>query len=182
MILRATVILVTGLLLGSPGGREGGDRVGAPAPELPLDAWLHSPPLKWKDLRGQVVLLRWWTDAGCPYCTTTAPSLRQLQESYGERGLRVIGVFHPKPAGDRSVERARRAAERFGFAFPIALDPDWNTLRRWWLDGTPRQWTSVSFLVDKKGIIRYVHPGGEFRPGDRDYREIEKTILRLLAD
>ena len=141
--------------------------------------------------------MRWWTDT-CPFCSSSAPSLRELHRTYGERGLRVVGVFHPKPPSGASVDevrtRAKRAAERFGFEFPIALDPDWSALRRWWLDQVPGAWTSVTFLVDREGIVRYVHPGGEFHLGEggshwkdhescrREYREIVATIEALLAE
>ena len=140
------------------------DSVGAPAPALHLDHWLNSPPLEMTALRGKVVLVRWWTD-GCPYCEASAPALRSLDRKYRDQGLVVIGVFHPKPPGDPSVERMKRAAEGFHFTFPIALDADWRALNRWWLDGKPQAWTSVSFLIDREGIIRYVHPGGEYHEG-----------------
>jgi hypothetical protein len=42
----------------------------------------------------------------------------------------------------------------------IAIDLDWKTLRAYWLDGAKREYTSVSFLIDRKGTIRYIHPGG----------------------
>jgi hypothetical protein len=74
----------------------------------------------------------------------------------------------------------------------VVLDADWTTLRRWWPDPEKRGWTSVSFLVDKKGIIRYVHPGGEYhlaRSGDdgharceRDFKDIEQAVERLLNE
>jgi peroxiredoxin len=165
------------------------DRPGIPAPRIGLDHWLHSKPLEMGQLRGKVVLLRWWTE-GCPFCAATAPALRELDRKYGSRGLTVIGVFHPKPPGDRSLERARLASDLLGFTFPVALDADWTALGRWWPDLERRGWTSVSFVVDKSGIIRYVHPGGEFHSArrdeesharcDRDYRDIEQTIVRLL--
>lgn len=168
---------------------RGEDRLGVPAPPLKLSGWLHSPPLEMDQLRGKVVLIRWWTD-GCPFCAATAPALKQLNEKYGSRGLRVIGIFHPKPAGDWSVERMRVATRQKGFAFPVALDGDWTALNRWWPDLEKRGWTSVSFVVDKRGIIRYVHPGGEFHESrdanharcDRDYKDIESTIERLLNE
>lgn len=168
---------------------RGEDRLGVPAPPLKLSGWLNSPPLEMDQLRGKVVLIRWWTD-GCPFCAATAPALKQLNERYGSRGLRVIGIFHPKPAGDWSVERMRVATRQKGFAFPVALDGDWTALNRWWPDLEKRGWTSVSFVVDKRGIIRYVHPGGEFHESrdadharcDRDYKDIESTIERLLNE
>ena len=171
-------------------GRAGQGGIGDPAPPLNLRHWVNSTPLEMSSLRGKVVLIRWWTD-GCSLCENTAPALHHLQQKYAAQGLEIIGVFHPKPAGDWNVDRVRRAAERLGFTFPVALDADWTALRRWWLNGHPRDWTSVSFLVDKHGVIRLVHPGGEFHEGQdgasheacrRDYRQIEETIQRLLAE
>jgi peroxiredoxin len=168
---------------------RGEDRLGVPAPRLGLEHWLNSPPFEMDALRGKVVLIRWWTD-GCPYCVATAPALQHLEAKYGARGLRVIGIFHPKPAGDWSVERMRVATQQKGFTFPVALDANWAALNRWWPDLEKRGWTSVSFVVDKRGTIRYVHPGGEFHQAseadharcDRDYKDIEQTIERLLKE
>ena len=168
---------------------RGEDRLGVPAPPLGLQHWLNSPTLEMDALRGKVVLIRWWTD-GCPYCAATAPALMHLDAKYSARGLRVIGIFHPKPAGDWSVERMRAASQQKGFTFPVALDGGWTALRRWWPDLEKRGWTSVSFVIDKKGFIRYVHPGGEFHEGgegdharcDRDYKDVEQIIARLLKE
>jgi len=170
--------------------REGDDRIGVAAPEFNLQHWTNSPPLEISNLKGKVVLVRWWTDT-CDLCAATAPALRKLQDEYGAQGFQVIGMFHPKPAGDWSVPRMQRAAERFHFSFPVALDGDWSALKRWWLDGAERNYTSVSFIVDKHGVIRYVHPGGEFHESngsaehavcERDFRAIEKTVAKLLAE
>lgn len=45
----------------------GADRVGVAAPPFKFDAWINSAPLTLEDLRGKVVLVRWWTDT-CPFC------------------------------------------------------------------------------------------------------------------
>ncbi len=167
--------------------------IGRPAPPLALSGWLDRAPMEIDDLAGRVVLVRWWTDT-CPFCSATAPVLNELDARYRERGLSVIGVFHPKPPGDEDPDRMRRAARQFGFGFPVASDPDWSALRRWWLDEEPRGFTSVTFLVDRAGVIRYVHPGGEFHPGgggshwrdhrscEREHREIVATIEALLDE
>ena len=176
---------------GSPAAdlSRGEDRLGLMAPRISLEHWLHSPPLEMDALRGKVVLIRWWTE-GCPFCAATAPALRALDSKYGHRGLQVIGIFHPKPPGDWSVRLMRAASERLGFTFPVALDAEWTALRRWWPDPQSRGWTSVSFVVDQEGIIRYVHPGGEFHESDeesharcdRDYKDIDRMIARLLSE
>lgn len=44
----------------APGG-AGARLIGKPAPEISNNTWLHSQPLRLKDLRGKVVLLEFWT-------------------------------------------------------------------------------------------------------------------------
>src|SRR5437867_1940905 len=143
--------LLAAAFLGSapnfPRRADPSDRIGVAAPPLALENWINSEPLEIARLRGKVVLVRWWTDT-CPFCAASAPALIEFDEKYRDRGLVTIGVFHPKPAGDWSVDRMRRAAARLGFRFPVALDAEWTALRRWWLDHHD-SWTSVSFLVDR---------------------------------
>ena len=194
--LAVALLLSSGLAEGEkfPGRRaDGAALLGKPAQPLKLESWINSDPLEIETLRGKVVLVRWFTDT-CPFCSTTAPALVELHEKHGPRGLQVLGIFHPKPPGDGSVDRMSRVTRRFGFTFPVASDPDWTALRRWWLDAEPRGWTSVTFLVDREGIIRHVHPGGEFHRGEggghwddhsscrAEYEEIDALIERLLSE
>jgi hypothetical protein len=62
------------------------------------------------------------------------------------------------------------------------VDPDWRTLRRWWLDGGKRRWTSVTFLLDRKGVVRHVHPGGKYVRGDEGYAALKAKIDQLIKD
>ena len=117
--------------------REGQELIGTPAPAFNLDHWVNSSRLELSNLKGKVLLVRWWTDT-CELCAVTAPALRKLQDEYGTKGFRVIGIFHPKPAGDWNLERVKRAAAHYQFTFPVADDGDWKALSRWWLNGTDR--------------------------------------------
>jgi len=171
----------------------GTDRIGVPAPPFRFDGWLNAEPMTLEDLRGQVVLVRWWTDT-CPFCASSAPALRTLHEQYGPQGLTLIGVFHPKARRDDPLDlpRVRRVIEQRAFEFPIAVDWDWQTgtLKDWWLTGPDRPATSVTFLLDKQGVIRFVHPGMEYHgengsPGHAmcvdDMTAIRAEVERLLA-
>jgi peroxiredoxin len=153
----------------------GDDRIGAAAPPFQFDGWLNSPPLSLEDLRGQVVLVRWWTDT-CPFCASSAPALRALHDQYSARGLTVIGVFHPKAGRDdpMDVARVQRAVESRQFLFPVAIDWEWRTgtLKDWWLTGPERPATSVTFLLDKSGIIRFIHRHGVSTTTDRGARDV----------
>jgi peroxiredoxin len=172
----------------------GNDRIGVPAPPFQFDQWLNSKPLAVEDLRGHVVLLRWWTDT-CPFCASSAPALRKLNEQYSPKGLKVIGVFHPKAGRNDPIDvaRVRRAVEARDFTFPVAIDWEWqkHTLKSWWLTGPERPATSVTFLLDKKGMIRYVHPGMEYHDPNgspehamcaNDMAGIRAAIERLISE
>jgi peroxiredoxin len=61
----------------------------------------------------------------------------------------------------------RGYVEHYQFRFPVAVDRDWQTFKRWWLDGHERSWTGVSFLIDRRGVIRHVHGGVGRSPSSR---------------
>lgn len=116
----------------------GNDRIGMAAPAFEFDGWLNSKPLAIEDLRGSVVLLRWWTDT-CPMCASTSPALRKFHEQYSAKGLKVIGVFHPKFGREKpiDVERLPHAVVSRQYLFPVAIDWNWRTLNDWWLNSRP---------------------------------------------
>ena len=142
----------------------GAERIGRPAPAWSFERWIRTAPLSLDALRGKVVLIRWWTD-GCHYCAATLPGLEALRTRYADRGLVVVGAYHPKPPRDVSDRKILAFADKLGFEGPIAVDREWSTLDRYWLAGHPeRDWTSVSFLIDREGVIRWLHGGGEYSP------------------
>lgn len=160
--------------------KEGSELIGKPAPGWELETWFNSRPLALADLRGKVVLVRWFMSPDCPLCSATAPSLNLLDERYRERGLVVLGFYHHKDKVPLTPELVKGYLEHYKFRFPVAIDPDWKTLDRWWLD-VERGYTSVSFLIDRQGVIRFIHPGGKYAPGSADLAEIERQIEALLA-
>ena len=167
---------------------SGEELIGTRAPAWTFTRWI-GPAQSLEKLRGKVVLLRWWT-TGCHFCETTLPEIETLRNRYGKDGFVAIGVFHPKPP--RAVRDAdiRRGARERGFHGMLAVDQQWETLNRYWLEANPdRNWTSVSFLIDAQGRIAWVHGGGEYHHGDdpRHARcaakadELEAAIRRALG-
>jgi peroxiredoxin len=164
-------------------GRADDKPIGTKPPEWQVTGWINSKPLALKDLAGKVVLVRWWTGGGCPFCTATAPALNEFHSRYKDQGLVVIGFYHHKSTTPMKGDTVQRAVKKMGFQFPVAVDPDnWPTLRQWWLDGHKRSWTSVSFLIDRKGVIRHIHPGGKYVKGDKAYQALKAKIEELLKE
>ncbi len=94
-------------------------------------------------------------------------------------------MYHHK--GDAPFDPAvyEQTANKYGFTFPLAFDPDWRTLGNWMRDAGGSEvstgWTSVTFLLDKQGIVRHVHPGGDYVAGEPAHAELDRKIVELLA-
>lgn len=181
-------------LHGFPISRAGQELIGTPAKQWFLDGWLDKPKDSQptlESLRGQVVLIRFWT-ATCPYCATSLPALSTLAAQKREQGLVVIGLHHPKPFGTTtSAMRLKKILEDWQVDILIGQDGRWQTLKTYWLDERPRTATSATFLIDRKGIIRWIHPGVEYHPDGgqpgheqcvRDWQDLVQAVNLLLQE
>jgi thiol-disulfide isomerase/thioredoxin len=140
------------------------------APEFTgIDQWLNSPPLSLKALRGQVVLVEFWTYA-CSNCVNTLPHIQQWHERYAGKGLRVVGVHTPEFAFERSPDNVRQAIRRHGLSYPVALDNQYKT----WNAYANQYWPAL-YLIDRQGRIVFTH----FGEGDED--RIEQRVQQALA-
>lgn len=181
---RATLLLLALILAGlATAGAEtaGHELLGSRPPELQIEHWLGSEPVTLEALRGKVVLVRFWTGPACPYCHASAAVLTELYRELAADGLLVLGVYHHKGEGDPDPDEVRRWAREMGLDVPLAIDRDWGTLRSWWLDPVEdASWTSVTFLLDREGVIRWIHPGGAYEEGSEDARELRAAVEELL--
>ena len=160
----------------------GRELIGTKPAEWKLRDWINSEPLTLQQLRGKIVLIRWWTAPGCPYCEASAEALNGWAREHAARGLVVIGIYHHKSAAPFTRDNVVSRAAKFGFTFPVAIDDDWKTLRSWWLDREPRGWTSVTFLLGRDGTIRHIHGGGAYFKGEPGFTALDGAIRKALAD
>ena len=95
--------------------------------------WITDAAGRPPDIDGKVVLIRFWTDT-CPFCARSAPALRRLHETYSEKGLLVLGIYHAKPYGrEANPYLARRKLDQWDWKFPVAIDHRWKFLWGAWL-------------------------------------------------
>lgn len=164
---------------------DGKELIGQKAPEFEGLEWVNSEPLSISKMRGKVILVRFWL-IGCPYCRNTAPALVEFHNKYHEKGLVIIGIHHPKSEKAANIEIVKKQADIYGFEFPVAHDPDWKTLNEFWLNGKDRSFTSSTILIDKEGIIRFVHEGGEYYRSEKNndandaFITLDSKISKLL--
>ncbi|HEY7094773.1 MAG TPA: thioredoxin family protein [Ktedonobacterales bacterium] len=132
--------------------------------------WLNSPPLTTEGLRGQVVLVNFWTYT-CINWLRTLPYIRAWAEKYREHGLVVIGVHTPEFPFEHDLDNVRRTVAEMRVAHPVAVDNDYAI----WSAFSNRYWPALYF-IDAQGHIRH-HQFGE-----GDYEEVERVIQQLLAE
>ncbi|HEX6554672.1 MAG TPA: thioredoxin family protein [Ktedonobacteraceae bacterium] len=150
------------------------------AVELPIEGelpslggattWLNSPPLSAADLRGNVVLIDFWTYT-CINWLRTLPYVRAWAEKYRDHGVVVIGVHTPEFSFEHDLENVRRAVKDMRVDYPIAIDNDYAI----W-DAFENHYWPALYLADAQGRLR-AHQFGEGA-----YEQSEMMIQQLLAE
>ena len=121
--------------------------VAPPFPAMRADAWINSPPLSLAGLKGQVILVEFWT-FGCSNCRNTLPWLKRVAARYRDQGLVVVSVHTPEFDHERLPANVRKAVRDLGITYPVMLDPDFEYWRRL----NNRYWPAF-YLIDRQGRI-----------------------------
>lgn len=141
------------------------------APEFTgITNWLNSEPLTMEELKGNVVLIDFWTYS-CINCIRTFPYLREWYDKYKDDGFVIVGVHTPEFAFERETDNVEDALRRYDLTYPVAQDNDYAT----WNAYNNRYWPA-HYLIDKDGVVRRVHFG------EGEYEETEKAIQLLLKE
>jgi hypothetical protein len=138
----------------------------------PLDGateWLNGEPLGPAELRGNVVLVNFWTFT-CINWLRQEPYIRAWWQAYRHDGLVVIGVHTPEFSFEHDLGRVAHAMHDRAIEYPVAVD---NEYAIWSAFGN-RYWPALYF-VDADGLIRDEHFG------EGRYEDSERVLQRLLG-
>ena len=122
------------------------------------------------ELRGKVVLVEFWT-YGCYNCRNTLPAMKAWHKKFSGDSFKIIGVHTPEFEGEKRIANVKRRTSELGITYPVVTDNNYLTWRAY----NQRYWPVV-YLIDKMGIIRYVHIG------EGAYDQTETMIERLLHE
>ena len=151
-------------------GRRGG-RIGDCAPEfMGTQEWINSDPLTLDSLRGNVVLIDFWTYT-CVNCIRTLPFLQEWYDRYADEGLVIVGVHTPEFEFEKIFDNVVEASKDEGVVWPVVQDNDFAV----WRSYSNRYWPA-KYLIDQTGVIRYTHFG------EGKYAETEEMIRKLLEE
>jgi thiol-disulfide isomerase/thioredoxin len=135
------------------------------------EVFVNTDSITLGELVGKKVILVDFMTYSCVNCQRTFPYLNQWYGAYKDHGLEIVGIHTPEFAFERDIDNVRRAAEKFGLAFPIVLDNNYAT----WSAYKNRYWPR-KYLIDIHGNIVYDHIG------EGAYDETEAKIVELLNE
>lgn len=129
-------------------------------PEIIAEEWIEQAPVKLADLRGKVVLLDFWAP-WCGPCRYTLPNLSKWHNELKSKGLVILGVTKYYGHGDQKPltqpdeivylrEFRKRNRLPYGFAVEDGNQNEFN----YGVFSIP-----TSFLIDRKGVVRYISLG-----------------------
>lgn len=160
-----TLAAVSASLVSAPISVAAALDAGAKMPEIGLTD-LAGKPVNAASLAGKVVIVDFWA-TWCAPCREELPQLQKFHQKYGAKGLVIVGVSIDKESGG-----IKDFLGKMKVTFPVVHDAAHAVAGKY---APPRMPTS--YVVDRKGIVRYVHGG--YRAGDA--AEFEKQIQELLA-
>ena len=135
--------------------------------------------VKLKDLRGETVVLYFYSRADTPGCTTQACGVRDRGADYEAAGARVIGISPDE------VKAIDKFAGKYDLGFTLLADADHAVAEKYgaWVEKSMygRKYMGVAratFIVDPKGKIAKVFP--KVQPKKHDDLVL-KALDRLVS-
>jgi thiol-disulfide isomerase/thioredoxin len=118
-------------------------------------------------LKGKVVYLDFWA-SWCGPCALSFPYMNEIAQKKKADGLELVAV-----SVDESKEDAENFLRQHPAGFSVAHDPEGACPKEYGIQTMP-----TSYLIDRKGNVRFVHRG--FNNSDKD--ELSATIDVLLKE
>ena len=117
-------------------------------------------------MKGKVIFVDFWA-SWCTPCLKSLPEFEQLQTTFSGRGDVVVLAINL----DENPNDATKFVKDLDVSYKILADKDGSIPESFGVSTMPS-----SFIIDKQGVIRYVHKG--YKTGD--VSKIKTEIEQLL--
>lgn len=164
MLVCSTSALLASACAGGGASSPGGNHplLGNPAPDFTLPAQSGGNKASLADADGKVRLVDFWA-TWCGPCKASFPKYEALAKKYPD--VVILGISE-----DDESDGIKDFAQETGATFTLAWDKEKGVAASYHPETMP-----TSFIIDKKGLVRFVHAG--FREGDE--KQIESELKSL---
>jgi thiol-disulfide isomerase/thioredoxin len=161
----AAALLAVILAFAVPASSSADDSVApAPAPGFTLMA-RSGRQVSLAQFKGDVVMINFWA-SWCGPCRQEMPLLDTIYKQYKDMGFTLIGV-NVEP----DSQAANRWLEATPVTYPILYDTQSKVSKLYQVQAMP-----TTVIIDRKGMVRYVHRG--YLPGDENsYLNSIRTLI-----
>jgi cytochrome c biogenesis protein CcmG/thiol:disulfide interchange protein DsbE len=139
-VRRFFVFLALIILCGCYGGSRP-PRIGTAAPDFTVQDADRKVELR--DFRGKTVVLNFWA-TWCPPCVEEMPSLVQLEQRMGNKGVTILGV-----SIDVDADAYHKFLKDYKVDFLTVRDPDQKSNRLYGTFKFPE-----TYIIDRNGVVR----------------------------
>jgi thiol-disulfide isomerase/thioredoxin len=133
-------------------------KVGDAAPALPKGEWIKGEKTESFE-KGKVYVIECWA-TWCGPCIAAIPHVTELQQKYGDQGLKVIGLNVWERQEGLAKPFVEKQGDRMGYA--VLLDTpvgEEGYAAKNWLEAAGQNGIPCSFVIDKEGKIAWIgHP------------------------
>lgn len=139
-----------------------------PAPEFDLqdmDEIRHTLA----DYSGKVIMINFWA-TWCPPCRREMPSMERLHQALGKDDFVVLAINQMESPDHVFAYTGQLDVDP---TFTILFDRDSSVSHQYRVNGLP-----TSYLIDKKGYVRYRAVGGR----EFDHPKVMQLIEKLLSE
>jgi len=128
---------------------------------------LTDTPHSLSQYQGKVVVVNFWA-SWCPPCVHEMPSMSKLNNELDDEAFAILAINLGEPREDIA-----RFLQSHPVSFPVLLDPPKRLPKQWKVFAFP-----TSYLLDKKGVIRYSVAGSI----DWAAKEVRDVINALIKE
>ena len=164
MVVRAILLLA---LLGAAPLPALAVESGQPAPAFEGASLRGGDALRLESYRGKVVYLDFWA-SWCGPCRQSLPQLEKLRNEIKARGFEVIAINV-----DENPQDGLNFLKKYPVTYPIVQDSHGVLAQLYDVKGMPS-----SYLIDRKGVVRYVHQGFN----KKDLPPLREAVEQLVGE
>jgi thiol-disulfide isomerase/thioredoxin len=164
-------VLALSTVLGCDGGKSGKDPAAhpmarKPAPDVEVKL-ANGSAFHPRDAAGKVLVLDFWA-TWCQPCKASFPKVDAIYKKHASKGLEVVAINE-----DDEQDKVPPFLAEVKPTFTIAFDNKGKAAEAYGVETMPS-----SFIIDRRGVVRYAHSG--YHPDDS--ATIEAEIEGLLAE